>query len=115
MGRSSRDIQAIAAPAIVDRVLARRQAVLHRPLEQANLSIVFSPQGMAQTVTQHQGPTGSDGIDEERVRSIERVDEAPLGDCRPTVGLHGAREFERQFIKRLLPRIERDSSLLHQA
>ncbi len=58
---------------------------------------------MAEAVRDRQGPKRADGVDEERVRAVERVDEPAARDRRPPRGLDGAAHLQRQLVELALP------------
>src|SRR5438876_7638782 len=63
-----------------------------------------------------EGPKRPQRVDEQRMGTIERVDEpATVVNPRPARRLDRAGDFQRQFVKVLLPLVERNFTFAHQA
>ncbi len=88
----ARDVIDIPVFAIVDIVAVRVLDVLQGPLRQGNLLIPLSHQNVSQLVGFHEDATGTNGIAEKRVGTIEAVDVArAVGDTGPPSSLHRTR------------------------
>ena len=92
----------------------RRPRVLHQPLEQADLLVLLLHQRLTETVGQRQRAQRSDRVDEQRVRAVERVDEAAGRQPRPAPRLDGAADFQRELVEAPLPVARLDAPLARQ-
>jgi hypothetical protein len=88
--------------------------VLHEPLEQVDARILLFEQDVPEPVGERQDPQRPHGVDEERVRTVERVDEAAVGQARPAVGLHRAADLQGKLVEVPLPRARVDAPLARQ-
>ena len=70
---------------------------------------------MAEAVGLHQDPARADGVDEERVRAIEGVDEATLLVLGPARGLDRTGDLDGEFVEVALPLVVGQAALEHQA
>ena len=88
----------VAAPALVDGEARRGARVEHEPLEQRHRAVALLEEGVPQPVGQRERAQRAHGVREERVRAVERVDEAAaVGGPRPAPGLHRAARLEGEL------------------
>ncbi len=92
--------------------------MLHQPLQETELLVALTHQRVTQLMRDRQRPARTNRIDEQRLRTVERIDIADAPSqrrrIRPASGLHGPRDLEREFIKVPLPRILRQAAFIHQ-
>ena len=101
--RAPAHVVVVPAPAVVDAEAGRGLRVLHQALEQADLRVLFLAEPVAEPMPESQRSQRADGIDEERVGAVERVNEPAIGQARPAPGLHGAADLQRQLVEVALP------------
>ena len=77
--------------------------MIEQAIEQADAGVLFFHQPLAQHVRERQGAQRADRVDEQRVRPVERMNEAAGREARPAVGLHGAAHLERELVEAGLP------------
>src|SRR5690606_15571577 len=97
-------IVSVAAFAVIDAVARGGLCMLQQAIKQRDAGVVLSHQRVAEAMGDGEGAQGADGVDEERMRAVERMDEAAaIADGRPARGLDGARELERERVVVALP------------
>ena len=70
---------------------------------------------VAELVRDDEGAHRADGVGEERVRAVERINVAPAaGDLGPARGLHGPGAFEGEFVEIPFPGVGGNASLHHE-
>ena len=69
-------IVAVAALAVVHAELRGGARVLQQAIEQVDLLVLFAAQAMAERMRQGERAQRPDGVDKQRVRAVERIDEA---------------------------------------
>jgi len=91
-------IVVVARLSIEDRVLRGDGGVMNQPLEQWNALVRFTPQHVPQAVGQGKGTQRAQGVREERMRAVERVNvAATIAQERPACRLHGPAHFQCQL------------------
>jgi hypothetical protein len=88
--------------------------MVDEPVEQADVRVLFLHQTLAEHVPERQCAQRPDRIHEQRVRAVEGVDEAAVGQRRPAPRLNGAAHLERQLVEPELPRVGLDPFLARQ-
>jgi hypothetical protein len=96
-------VEPVAAVAEVDAVLRRRARVIEQPVEQVDVGVLLLHQPLPEGVRKRQRAERAQGVDEERVRAIERVDVAAVGQLRPAPRLDRAAHLQRQLVVAHLP------------
>src|SRR5262249_49523663 len=100
MSGAATNVVSIPSRAIINGIARRIDSMLGQSLEQRNLLILLSHQDVAEPMRNSQRAARSDRIHEQRMRSIERMDEAsPVCQLCPASRLDGATDFQCQFIK----------------
>ena len=107
-------IVGVAPLAVVHAELRGGVRVLQQAIEQVDLLVLFAAQAMAERMRQGERAQRSDGVDKQRVRAVERIDEAAGGQGRPPPRLDGAADLERQLIEVHLPRVRFDAAFARQ-
>ena len=98
MGGAPEFIVSIAPLAVEDSVFSCGLNVLQAALEEVDGDVIFAHEAMAELVGYHDDATGSNGINEEAVRPVERINiAAPVMDFGPARRLHRAADLERAF------------------
>ena len=69
-------VVSVAAFAVIDGKLRRGGGVRLEPVQQRNAPVVLPHQDVAQLVRQGQRAQRADGIDEQRMRAVEGINEA---------------------------------------
>ncbi len=88
----------VASPALVHGEARRGARVEHEPLEERHRAVPLLEERVPQPVRQGERAQRAHGVGEERVRAVERVDEAaPVGGPRPAPGLHRPARLEREL------------------
>jgi hypothetical protein len=77
--------------------------VLDQAHEQIDALVLLRHQRLPEPVRQRQRAQRSDGVDEQRMRAVERMNEAAVGQARPARRLHGAADLQGQLVGPLLP------------
>ena len=109
-------IVGVAALAVIDGVTRGVQRVFDEALQQGNLRVLLAHERVTELMRDGERAAGADGIDEERVRAVEAVDEAgAVGELRPARGLHRAADLEREFVEFLLAFVPLDAAFVQQA
>ncbi len=98
MRDASAHVESIAAAAEVHVVLRSRARVLDQPVEQVDRRVLFFRERLTQDEPESQRPQRSDRIHEQRMRTVERVDEPAVRQRRPSPSLHRAADLERQLV-----------------
>src|ERR1700744_4936361 len=86
-----------------------------RAVEQADALVLFPLQAVAQPVRQTAYTQSADGIDEQRLATVEGVDiPEPIREAGPTGGLHCAAYFQRELVEVQLPFVRWYAAFEHQ-
>ena len=100
MGGAPEFIVSIATLAVEDSVFSCGLIVLQAALEEVDGDVIFAHEAMAELVGYHDDATGSNGINEEAVRPVERINiAAPVMDFGPARRLHRAGNFQGEFVE----------------
>ena len=105
----------VAATAVIHRIFRSGASMLDQPLEQVHARILLFDQSMAEHVRQRQRAKRADRVDEQRMRAVERADEAAARNARPPARLHGTADFQRQLVEVLFPVARVDPPLAREA
>ncbi len=97
------DVESIAPAAEVDVEGGGRPRVLHQPLEQVDLRVLFLHQRLTEHEAERQRAQRAERVDEQRMRAVERVDETAVGQLRPAAGLDSAAHFQRELVEPQFP------------
>jgi hypothetical protein len=85
--------------------------VLAQPHQQVHRRVLLLEQLLSQQVGQRQRAKRPDGVHEQRMGAVERVDEPAIGQRRPAAGLHGSAHFQRELVEVHFPRVRLDPIL----
>ena len=108
VGRAAAHVVGVAAMPVVDGILGGRARVLDQPVDQADRARPAPPSrwcpSMCDSAERAQRPNG---VDEQRMRAVERVDVAAVRQRRPARRLDGAADLQRQLVEAHFPRRSR--------
>ncbi len=114
MRRASANIEAVAPATVVDVELRRGARMLHQPLQEADALVLLLHQRLPEQVAEREGAQRADRVDEQRVRTVERVDEPAAVQARPASRLHRAADLQRQLVEAAFPLARVDPLLTRQ-
>src|SRR5262249_51676581 len=111
VGDAPADIEAIAPSAVVHAVFGGGLRVLDQAFEKTHLGILLFSQCVAEHESKSQRSQRADGVDEQGVSAVKRVNEPAVADRRPPPRLHGAADLQRELIEVKLPLAREYASL----
>ena len=100
VGNTAARVVHIAAAPVKDGVLGGGARVLQETVEQADARILLLDERVPELMRQGERAQRADRVDEERMRSVERVDEASARNLRPPGGLDRAAHLQRELVER---------------
>ncbi len=113
VGRAAAHVVGVPPVAVEDVVARGVRRVLDQPVEQRDGLVVLAHEDVAEPVGHRERAAGPDGVDEERMRPVERVDVAgAVGRFLPAGRLHRAAHLQGQLGE--LPQPVVDAALEHE-